>query len=45
MKIRGDDPCAMKNFIVSVQSKVNEVKAASGDGQQNINGKRVSLYK
>lgn len=45
MKIRADDPTAMKSFIVSVQSKVNELKAASGDGLQNINGKRVSLYK
>ncbi|XP_022966215.1 nucleolar MIF4G domain-containing protein 1-like [Cucurbita maxima] len=43
MKIRGDDPCAMKNFIVSVQSKVNEVKAASRDDQQNINGKRMEF--
>ncbi|XP_038882894.1 nucleolar MIF4G domain-containing protein 1 [Benincasa hispida] len=43
MKIRADDPTAMKNFIISVQSKVNELKAASGDGPQNINGKRMEF--
>ncbi|XP_022149359.1 nucleolar MIF4G domain-containing protein 1-like [Momordica charantia] len=43
MKIRGDDPTGMKNFIVSVQSKVNELKAAPGDGPQNINGKRMEF--
>ncbi|KAB1213037.1 Nucleolar MIF4G domain-containing protein 1 [Morella rubra] len=43
MKIRGDDPAAMKNFILSVQNRVNELKAFSGDGQQNINGKRMEF--
>jgi nucleolar MIF4G domain-containing protein 1 len=42
MKIRSDDPFAMKNFIQSVQNRVNELNA-SGDGQEKINGKRVSL--
>lgn len=41
MKIRADDPAAMKDFIFSVQNRVNELKASSGDGQGNINGKRV----
>lgn len=43
MKIRSDDPSAMKNFILSIQNRANELKVSSGDGQQNINGKRVSL--
>lgn len=43
MNIRSDDPAAMKNFILSVQNRVNELKASSGDGQEKINGKRVSL--
>lgn len=33
MKIRGDDPAAMKDFIISVQNRVNELKASSNDGQ------------
>lgn len=41
MKIRADDPAAMKDFILSVQNRVNELKASSGAGQENINGKRV----
>lgn len=44
IKIRGDDPAAMKDFILSVQNRVNELKASSGDGQKNINGKRVSWF-
>ncbi|XP_035545661.1 nucleolar MIF4G domain-containing protein 1-like [Juglans regia] len=43
MKIRSDDPSAMKNFILSIQNRVNELKASSGDGQQNIHSKRISL--
>jgi nucleolar MIF4G domain-containing protein 1 len=43
MKIRSDDPTAMKNFIQSVQNRVNELKASSVEGQANINGKRVSF--
>lgn len=45
MKIRSDDPTAMKNFIQSVQSRVNELKAFSGERQSNINGKRVSFWR
>lgn len=41
MKIRADDPAAMKDFILSVQNRVNELKASSGDSQESINGKRV----
>ncbi|KAL5577605.1 hypothetical protein UlMin_019304 [Ulmus minor] len=43
MKIRADDPLSMKNFIVSVQSRVNELKASSKGGQENVNGKRMEF--
>ena len=43
MKIRADDPAAMKNFILNVQNRVNELKVSSGDGQENIISKRVTL--
>ncbi|XP_022718852.1 nucleolar MIF4G domain-containing protein 1 [Durio zibethinus] len=43
MKIRGDDPATMKNFILSVQNRVNELKTSSGDGQAKINGKRMEF--
>ncbi|XP_031392442.1 nucleolar MIF4G domain-containing protein 1-like [Punica granatum] len=43
MKIRSDDPTAMKNFIMSVQNKVNELKASNENGQKNINGKRMEF--
>ncbi|GMI65051.1 hypothetical protein HRI_000174400 [Hibiscus trionum] len=43
MKIRGDDPAAMKNFILCVQNRVNELKASSGDGEAKINGKRMEF--
>lgn len=43
MKIRADDPLAMKIFIQSVQNRVNELKASSGAGQAFINNKRVSF--
>ncbi|XP_041024108.1 nucleolar MIF4G domain-containing protein 1 isoform X2 [Juglans microcarpa x Juglans regia] len=43
MKIRSDDPSAMKNFILSIQNRVNDLKASSGDGQQNINSKRLRV--
>lgn len=42
MKIRGDDPGAMKSFIISVQNRVTELKASSDDGEKYINSKRVS---
>lgn len=41
MRLRGDDPVGMKNFIISVQSRVNELKAASENGQSNLSSKRV----
>ncbi|EOY10529.1 MIF4G domain and MA3 domain-containing protein isoform 1 [Theobroma cacao] len=43
MKIRGDDPATMKNFILSVQNRVSELKASSGDGQGKINGRRMEF--
>lgn len=43
MKLRGDDPLGMKNFIANVQSRVNEWKASSGKEQSNINNKRVLI--
>lgn len=44
MKLRGDDPAGMKNFIMNVQSRVIELKATSGDGQSNLNNKRVCSF-
>lgn len=41
MKLRGDDPTAMKDFIVSVQSRVNELKAKSEDAEATTYSKRV----
>ncbi|ESQ41791.1 hypothetical protein EUTSA_v10012737mg [Eutrema salsugineum] len=35
MKIRSDDPLAMKTFIISIQNKANEIKT-SPDGQTKI---------
>ncbi|KAG7555645.1 Initiation factor eIF-4 gamma MA3 [Arabidopsis suecica] len=35
MKIRSDDPLAMKTFIISIQSKANELKTSS-DGQTQM---------
>ncbi|XP_009616414.1 uncharacterized protein [Nicotiana tomentosiformis] len=43
MKLRGDDPVGMKNFIVSVQNRVNELKTSSGEGQSNTIGKRMEF--
>lgn len=43
MKLRGDDPVGMKNFIVSVQNRVNELKIPSGEGQSNSIGKRMEF--
>ena len=43
MKLRGDDPSAMKDFILSVQTTVNELKAASGDTEAIAHSKRVCL--
>ncbi|KDP39671.1 hypothetical protein JCGZ_02691 [Jatropha curcas] len=43
MKIRGDDPTAMKNFIESVQSRVNEIKTSIEGDQAKIIGKRMEF--
>lgn len=44
MKLRGEDPVGMKDFIHSVQQRVQELKAASsGDEKSNMTGKRVGL--
>ncbi|CAA2964743.1 Hypothetical predicted protein [Olea europaea subsp. europaea] len=43
MKLRGDDPVEMKNFISSIESRVNEMKASPGDGQSIINSKRMDF--
>lgn len=43
MKLRSDDPVAMKNFILSVQNRVNELKASSENGHIISSTKRVSF--
>ncbi|CAN0846535.1 Nucleolar MIF4G domain-containing protein 1 [Linum grandiflorum] len=43
MKLRGDDPAVMKNFIQSVQDRVNELKASSSEGEGKINGRRMEF--
>ncbi|KAK9699327.1 hypothetical protein RND81_08G167500 [Saponaria officinalis] len=43
MKLRGDDPAAMKDFILSVQARVNELKAGCGDVEAAIYGKRMEF--
>ncbi|XP_057968487.1 uncharacterized protein LOC131157992 isoform X2 [Malania oleifera] len=42
VKLRGDDPTAMKNFVFSVQNMVNGLKL-SGHGQEKINNKRMEF--
>lgn len=45
MKLRGDDPCAMKDFVLSIQNSVNDLKLHSGvgaDGKTDIRSRRVS---
>ncbi|XP_077245501.1 MIF4G domain-containing protein / MA3 domain-containing protein [Tasmannia lanceolata] len=46
MKLRSDDPAAMKDFIINVQNRVNESKSLSGhiqDGQQKKYNKRMEF--
>ncbi|XP_061343317.1 uncharacterized protein LOC133289407 [Gastrolobium bilobum] len=43
MKIRADDPAAMKNFIVSVQNTSNKLKASSADDHEKKNSKRMEF--
>lgn len=44
MRIRADDPTAMKNFVVSVQNRVNELKAAPAGEKKDLNSKRVGSF-
>ncbi|CAL5350673.1 unnamed protein product [Camellia sinensis] len=43
MNLRGDDPAAMKDFVLSVQNRANELKASSGNGQANTSSKRMEF--
>ncbi|QCD97374.1 nucleolar MIF4G domain-containing protein 1 [Vigna unguiculata] len=43
MKIRVDDPAAMKDFILSVQDTSKKLKASSGDDSQKKNSKRMDF--
>ncbi|KAJ0676715.1 putative MIF4G-like, type 3, initiation factor eIF-4 gamma, MA3, MIF4G-like domain superfamily [Helianthus annuus] len=43
MRLRSDDPATMKNFIVSIQNKVTELKTMSGDSQGNTTSKRMEF--
>lgn len=47
MKLRGDDPGAMKDFVLSIQNSVNKLKLHSGvreDGKTDIYSRRVMSY-
>lgn len=47
MKLRGDDPGAMKDFILGIQNSVNQLKSHSAgqeDGKAEIHSKRVSSF-
>lgn len=44
MKLRGDDPGAMKDFVLSIQNTVNQLKLHSGvqeDGKTDMHSRRV----
>ncbi|KAL6840922.1 hypothetical protein ACP4OV_029182 [Aristida adscensionis] len=46
MKLRGDDPGAMKDFVLSVQNSVNQLKSRSAvqeDGKTDIHSKRMEF--
>ncbi|KAL6995283.1 hypothetical protein U1Q18_005419 [Sarracenia purpurea var. burkii] len=43
MNLRGDDPAAMKQFVLSVQNKANELKASTGNGGPNTSSKRMEF--
>ncbi|CAM0147570.1 unnamed protein product [Urochloa decumbens] len=46
MKLRGDDPGAMKDFVLSIQNSANQLKLHSGvreDGQTERHGKRMEF--
>lgn len=45
MKLRGDDPGAMKDFVLGIQNSVNQLKLHYGvgeDGKTDIRSRRVS---
>lgn len=45
MKLRGDDPASMKDFVLGIQHRVNEIKTGltgTQDEKSKINSKRVS---
>lgn len=42
MKIRSDDPLAMKALIISIQNKANEMKTFS-DGQTQMKNMMVGI--
>ncbi|KAJ1261599.1 hypothetical protein BS78_09G042500 [Paspalum vaginatum] len=46
MKLRGDDPGAMKDFVLTIQNSVNQMKLHSGvgeDGKTDIRSKRMEF--
>lgn len=46
MKLRGDDPGAMKDFVLSIQNSVNQLKLHSGvgeDGKTDIRSRRMEF--
>ncbi|CAJ2672052.1 unnamed protein product [Trifolium pratense] len=43
MKIRADDPTAMKTFILNIQDTSNKMKASSGDVPEKNNSKRMEF--
>jgi len=43
MNLRGEDHAAMKNFVLSVQNRANELKASSGSGLPNSSSKRMEF--
>uniref|UniRef100_A0A7N0UV83 MI domain-containing protein n=1 Tax=Kalanchoe fedtschenkoi TaxID=63787 RepID=A0A7N0UV83_KALFE len=43
MKLRSDDPAAMKDFILSVQNRVNEIKSSTGDDAAKIDNRRMEF--
>ncbi|KAM0855562.1 hypothetical protein ACQ4PT_049683 [Festuca glaucescens] len=45
MKLRGDDPGAMKDFVLSIQNSVSQLKSCSAgqDGKADIHSKRMEF--
>ncbi|CAM8883282.1 unnamed protein product [Rhodiola kirilowii] len=43
MKLRSDDPAVMKDFILSVQNRVNEMKTSTGDSAAMIDNRRMEF--